>query len=229
MGKQLPKMKVCDALDTVGGLSAPSKMPSYGWSIPAKECLTGSKLREVPNSVCSGCYAMGGRYTFPNVEDALYRRFNILMDAIADDYKRSLFVSAFAFLLNKRQLKEFRWHDSGDLQCVAHLKIIVEIAQRTPDTDHWLPCREYRIVLQYIKSGGTIPQNLNIRLSAHMIDGEIPTWAYEYGMTTSGVTTGAGNCHAQQINPETGEQFGNCGPCRRCWDRNVDHVIYHKH
>ena len=36
-----------EAETAVGGLSAPSKMPSYAWSISAKRCNTGSKLAKV--------------------------------------------------------------------------------------------------------------------------------------------------------------------------------------
>ena len=49
----------------VGTLSEPSKMPTYAYSIPAKYCITGSKLRMIANSTCSKCYALKGRYIFP--------------------------------------------------------------------------------------------------------------------------------------------------------------------
>ena len=45
------------AYEIIGGLSSPSKMPWYGWSISAYRCKTGGKLREVENSTCSHCYA----------------------------------------------------------------------------------------------------------------------------------------------------------------------------
>ena len=41
----------------VGGLSKPSKMPSYAYNLPASRCKTGAKLKEIPGSVCYGCYA----------------------------------------------------------------------------------------------------------------------------------------------------------------------------
>ena len=53
-----------------GGLSKPSKMPGYAYNLPATECKIGSKLVKVPGSVCHGCYALKGRYRFPNVKDA---------------------------------------------------------------------------------------------------------------------------------------------------------------
>ena len=58
-------MKTSEALKIVGGLSKPSKMPGWAYGLPAAECKTGSKLAQVPGSVCSGCYALKGCYVFP--------------------------------------------------------------------------------------------------------------------------------------------------------------------
>ena len=66
------------ALLEVGGLSKPSKMPSYAYSLPAKECKVGSKLRKVKGSVCFGCYALKGNYVYPNVQKALYKRLELM-------------------------------------------------------------------------------------------------------------------------------------------------------
>ena len=60
-------MQYLDALQAVGGLGKPSKMPWWSWSISATECITGSKLAEVEGTVCSGCYALKGNYRFANV------------------------------------------------------------------------------------------------------------------------------------------------------------------
>ena len=65
---------VKQAWEEVGGLSKPSKMPSYGYSLSAYKCIIGAKLRKVKGSTCGGCYALKGRYVFPNVQDALDRR-----------------------------------------------------------------------------------------------------------------------------------------------------------
>jgi len=41
-----------------GGLSYPSKMDCPAWGIPASTCRVGSRLVEVADSVCRGCYAL---------------------------------------------------------------------------------------------------------------------------------------------------------------------------
>ena len=71
-------MNLKEAKEITGGLSSPSKMPGYAYNLPAWECVTGVKLQAVEGSVCSGCYAMKGRYRFSNVKDALNRRLNSL-------------------------------------------------------------------------------------------------------------------------------------------------------
>ena len=60
-GYPIPKTK--DAANKiVGGLSAPGKMPEGSFGLSARDCKTGSALRQIPGSVCSQCYALKGRY-----------------------------------------------------------------------------------------------------------------------------------------------------------------------
>ena len=82
---------------SVGGLSAPSKMPSYAWSISAKRCNTGSKLAKVKDSVCYNCYALKGRYMFNNVQDALERRYGVW------NSNREKWVDAMIYIMHNKQ------------------------------------------------------------------------------------------------------------------------------
>ena len=202
------------AQDIAGTLSNPSKMPGKGTSTPAQDCITGSKLREIPGSVCHGCYAMKGFYTFANVKPALDKRFDAVMVSESDPEP---WINAMAVMVTGQDY--FRWHDSGDLQGIWHLANIAEVAKRTPNTRHWLPTREYRMVKDYLANGGTIPENLTIRLSAHMVNGPAP----EMGLPTSTVVTSEdATCPARF-------QKNSCGDCRKCWDSTVKNVSYHKH
>ena len=122
-------LTTAEAWEVVGGLSKPSKMPCHGYSTPARRCNVGSKLRNVAGSVCSKCYAMKGRYVFPNVQGALERRFNSLTDP--------RWVHAMVVLITaKEHSGYFRWHDSGDLQSVEHLERIAEVCRQTPRIRH---------------------------------------------------------------------------------------------
>jgi hypothetical protein len=200
----------------VGTLSKPSKMPGYAYSTPAKRCLIGQKMRKVAGSICAFCYALKGRYVFPNVMEAMEKRFKSLT--------HPLWVSAITYLIGKTRTHHFRWHDSGDLQGVWHLKNIVDVAKMLPHISFWLPTREYAFVSSYIEGGGEVPDNLCIRLSALMMDGPAPVGiAQRLGLTVSGASmTGNFNCPSSK-------QGNKCGDCRKCWDKNVFAIDYKKH
>lgn len=210
-------MKTSVAKSICHTLSAPSKMPCFGYSIPASKCITGSKLKGVMGSICSICYAGKGRYSFPNVQMAMIKRFNSLTNP--------LWVDAIVALISNKRKKQthFRWHDSGDIQGVGHLQMIVEIAKRLPDMAFWLPTREYSIVGDYLTKFGSFPDNLRVRLSAFMVDGEPPRAVAErYGLTTSGVSKEGFTCPAPKQN-------NYCLDCRACWDKNVPNINYKVH
>ncbi len=198
-----------EAKQITGGLSAPSKMPGPAMNLPAPACLTGQKLVHVIGSTCEGCYALKGRYRFPNVKAALNRRLKAL--------EHPQWVQAMIVLIKGRPV--FRWHDSGDIQSAQHLKNIFEVCKQTPTTQHWLPTRE----AQFLKflDPEVVPKNLKIVFSDHMNDQPrgVSWWPY-----TSGVTTkrGAMTCPAPK-------QGNKCLSCRACWDRDVKRVIYGKH
>ena len=191
----------------VGGLSKPSKMPGPAYNLPASKCITGSKLVKIPGSVCHGCYALKGRYRFPNVQAALERRLKAI--------ESPQWVDAMIQLIKPH--KEFRWHDSGDIQSLEHLQNIFRICRKTPDTKHWLPTREAQI-LKRVKVN-EVPRNLVIRFSSHMIDqAPVNFWPW-----TSTVTTdGNHSCPAATQNNE-------CKDCRQCWSRDIKNVSYGKH
>ena len=191
-----------------GGLSKPSKMPGYSYNLPATKCITGSKLVKIPGSVCFGCYALKGRYRFPNVKDAMQRRL--------DSLTHPLWVQAMATSILETKTEFFRWHDSGDLQSLDHLKKIFEVCKLTPNIKHWLPTREASIIACI--QADEVPSNLIIRFSAHKVDGKAATfWPW-----TSTVVTSEKTCPAA-------EQDNKCKSCRACWDRNVKNVAYGKH
>lgn len=209
--------KVKDLEPIVGGLSKPSKMPGYSTSIPAQRCGVGAKLRTVKGSVCSGCYALKGCYVFPVVKEALENRFQCLKDP--------RWTAAFIALLNRKKVEFFRWHDSGDLQSVAHLRNICTVAENTPGTLHWIPTREYRIVEAYRAQYGRLPANLILRASAHMIGKEAPS---RFDHSSMVLPKGTTDHESASICPAP-DQGNECGDCRACWDTRVSTVAYRYH
>ena len=187
-----------------GGLSGPGKMPEASYNLPASMCQTGAKLRKIPETPCYKCYAFKGNYVrFPAVQKAMYRRLESLT--------HPQWVEGMTTLVKK--IKHFRWHDSGDLQSVAHLKKIYEVCINTPKTMHWLPTQERK----YLPLG-SYPDNLTIRLS-NAKNNTKPGTAWTHWST---VVDSGGDCPASK-------QGNICGSCRRCWSRDVKHVTYPKH
>jgi len=197
-----------EANKITGGLSAPGKMPEGSYNLPANMCQTGAKLRKIKGTPCWGCYAFNGRYNFPNVKDALTRRL--------DSITHPQWVEAMATLVKGK--KHFRWHDSGDLQSVQHLKNIFEVCKLTPSTMHWLPTQE-RKFLPLNKD--SIPKNLLIRLSNAKNDTK-PGRAWDHWSTVVTKPRAGHVCPA----PEQGNE---CGSCRACWSKDVKEVQYRIH
>jgi len=198
-----------EAKEITGGLSAPGKMPEGSYNLPARACQTGAKLREIPGTPCWGCYAFKGRYNFPNVKDALSRRLEAL--------HHPQWIEAMAVLIKGK--KFFRWHDSGDLQGSKHLTNIFEVCKRTPETQHWLPTQE-RKLLQFLDPD-IIPTNLMIRLSNAKNDTK-PGNAWPHWSTVVTKPRAGHVCPAP-------DQGNNCGSCRACWSKDVHEVQYKIH
>ena len=199
-------MNTKEAWTLVGGLSKPSKMPGWSIGLPAKECKTGGKLQKVPGSVCFDCYALKGCYVFKVVQAAQYKRLAAI--------RSPLWTAAMALLINSKKAKEFRWHDSGDVQDEDHLTKIFAVCRLTPSIKHWMPTRE-----AWVKHFLSLcPSNLVIRFSAPMVDQAAPaSWA-----NTSTVVTAGATCPAPKQNNE-------CGSCRQCWDSSIKNIAYGKH
>lgn len=224
----------------IGGLSNPSKMPSFGYSIPASACRRGSKLASIEGSICFGCYAADsvkwwtqsgrnaylGRYKNEPVKLCLARRLVSLADP--------LWVPAIVYLLSRkrsrrddgtwRALTHFRWHDSGDLQSVGHMRNIVLIALALPSVKFWLPTRERGILRRYLAMYGQWPANLLVRVSADMLDQAAPDgWEH-----TSTVDDGNYIYGENDIACGAYKRGGECGGCRACWS-SVVNIVYPKH
>lgn len=203
-------------------LSKAGKMPSQSYSLPAQACRTGSKLAQVKGSVCSGCYALKGNYRFANVKAPREQNLELvrLCDA-AQDF--APWVESMVGIIRATESSGFfRWHDSGDVQSLAHLEAIAEVARRLPAFRFWLPTKEKGDVLAYVRKHGDFPFNLTVRLSAPMVDGE-PSAAWSITSTVQR------NAPPQGVECPAPSQGGKCLTCRQCWSREVANVSYRKH
>ena len=162
------------------------------------------------------CYALKGRYVFPGVKAAHRRRL--------ESIERDDWVQAMVTLVKNygRKVPYFRWHDSGDLQSLDHLKKIVAVAMLTPKVRHWLPTREPGILKSFFNEGLSLPGNLAVRVSATMIDGKPHA---NVGLTST--------VHKEQApigySCPASKQGNECKTCRACWNINIKNVSYGAH
>lgn len=212
-------------------------MPGYSYGISAALCHTGSNLRKVPGSVCSGCYAMTDWYhSWEPLLEGHRRRYRGLTHPRWIDAMVRMITSSCT-----PPNDYFRWHDSGDLQGIWHFANIVTVCERTPQVTHWIPTREYEYVAAYLATGKKIPSNLTVRLSAHTIDSEpvIPDHLVDrighlpvstvssVSLIRSGfqIVEGKGSIECRAVEARD----NRCGPCRACWDPRVICVSYPQH
>jgi len=236
-------MNRSEATSIIGsGLSQTSKMPCYSFNLSALHCRTGSKLVKIKGSVCYGCYALKGNY-------ARYKH-PINMKPKTEKINHPLWVPSMVYLINhqgnQRDKRYFRWHDSGDIQNLEHLKKIAKVCKLTPEVKHWLPTREYKIVRDFL-FWESFPDNLTVRLSAHMIDQKAPKVIECQTSTVNKNKSAFGiNCNSYRTNKDgkvlsekafqglakqekTDEDLGHCGECRLCWDKSIDNISYKYH
>lgn len=220
------------ARENVGGLGEPSKMPGFAYGIPPEHCRTGSKLRDLDGTPCSDCYACKGRYTTTekdgtpgSVARAQANRYNALTGNLEE--WRDSFITILRSLtpLTEPQDRYFRWHDAGDIQSIAHLTAIVEIAAAVPEWNFWVPTQEHGDVRRYLSAGGTFPANLCVRESSPKLGTPINASTG----SSSYVEPDKGKFLANPNRCTAYENGGECGDCRDCWNPAVVVKVYPAH
>lgn len=194
-------------------LSNVSKMPGKSISLDAFECKTGSKLAEIPGSVCFDCYARKGMYRMPNVRNKMVERM-AFFNAID-------FVPRMVDELDRTRDPHFRWFDSGDVQNVRMALNIIDVIKATPNKKHWIPTKERKIWLEALKIQ-PLPDNAVLRFSATMVDAAPPEAWKQSSMVIKDAAPVGHECPAPK-------QGGKCGDCRACWSHDVKTITYHKH
>jgi len=192
-------------------LGKTSKMRGYSFGLDARNCITGSKLRKVKGSVCAKCYAMRNNFNFPSVR----KNKETNLKHLESDY----FVYVMTYQL--QDIKYFRWFDSGDLPHLEALKKIVQIAQNTPKTKHWLPTREIKMIQEYLKNN-KFPKNLIVRVSAPMVDGPPPKGFKHTSTVHKDQKPHGFDCVSRF-------QGNQCLTCTACWDKRIKNISYKEH
>ena len=228
MSYRIIPISKAEAKLVAGSCTQTSKMPCPSYSLPTEACHTGFKMAQIKESICASCYADRGQYKqFANsVKPAQFARLDAVQQAMENDEAASAWISALVAMIGKSEF--WRWHDSGDLQGVDHLRLIAAVCEATPHTKHWLPTREYSMVKQYIEAGHKIPGNLVIRLSAMFVDKSVIVPKSLQGI--DGILTSEVHQHSAPTAYEcvAPKQQNTCGNCRVCFNRDSN-VSYSFH
>ncbi len=187
-----------------GGLSRTSTMPCFSWGISATRCNIGSVLAKKEGSICSECCSLKGRYNFANVQAKMEQRYQGLFDR--------LWTPSMVHMITWFSERYFRWFDSGDVQGESHFRNICRVARETPHIAHWMPTKEAAVVRA---SKREIPENLFVRLSATMIEGNPPRWPTVSTVYSETPPADAHVCPSK-------EKGGPCGTCRACWSEELN-------
>jgi len=201
-----------------------SKMPGSTFAQDSFACHVGSRLAKVEGSICSKCYARRIQSMRPSVHKGWVRNFEEARKWIAENPAQWVKACAFQILHHSNKSGEafHRWFDSGDLDSLAQLKAIVEVAKATPQVSHWLPTREVGIVQAYLKEGLSFPVNFVVRVSSPMIGDKPLTFPNTSTVHLEGKEAFGHACPARN-------QGNACGACRACWNPSVANVSYPKH
>ncbi len=199
-------------------LSNTTKMPGKSWSLNAWETCPGARGDNgEPVDACSTCYALTGAYQFPVVIAS--REHNRM------DWQNPDWVDAMVKLVSKQ--KWFRWFDSGDVYTPKLAQKIYNVMLQTPETNHWLPTRSYKVpeIYDWLISMSLLG-NVAVRYSSDSKDGE----RLDFGNNSTIIQykddfvneKGVSLCRAA-------ERGGSCGSCRACWSNRVDTIVYPFH
>ena len=212
----------CPLLRRNPHLSTPSKMPCHTFALPAvMTCPIGAKLRKIPGTVCSKCYAKKGLSVMPDAKGSRLRNYLETRRALKSITKEENWVETMANKIRgqRRGKGFFRWHDSGDMYSAPYFDMVLKVIRRTPEVQHWIPTKELPLIRRNIHR---LPSNVNVRWSAPMIGQVVKP---PFPLTSSSVSAGKGFlCPATYV-----EGKKNCGTCRACWSRSVKNVDYKLH
>jgi hypothetical protein len=208
-------------------LSNPSKLNSQAFPLPVNDtvCLgrkdqTTGKLLEK----CSKCYADNrGFYAMPDTIRVREDNLKIIQDNI------EVFIFFMIAKLNRKKNKDFRWFDSGDILSIEFLKALIEVCKQTPKTRHWIPTTtwnypndEFLALLQVLQA---LP-NVILRASN---PGSVPVLSKGLYPLQSVVVNELKKSTKELFYCPASKQAGKCGPCKACYNKNIETIAYLEH
>ena len=217
------------------GMSSMDKMWGASEDTPTWGCNLGSKLRSEEGSVCEGCYVDNIAHLKSDSVQAHQTR-NLL--GLANP---QMYAAALSWQIGQTGHDHIRLNASGDIQNPHHYALLSDVANAHPDKKFWLSTREADHLGKFLKAGGQIPPNLNIRVSQHMQHHPVHHTkqlsnliASHPNITGSSVNAShkyePGGVYVCPAAGKKGEQ-NRCEThnCTACWDPNVKAIDYTGH
>lgn len=170
------------------------------------------------NKTCAGaCYADKIATLYKTVAKAYARNTAAALD------NPEMYFSAIT--RHCKNVGFFRWHVSGDIINRKYFENMIETAKNTPNCTHLAFTKRYKVVNDYLKDGGIIPENLKIIFSAW--GSYSPANPYNLPVSNFYDETNPAPKKAQICG-------GNCFECAinggGCWTlKNGEMIVFKKH
>ena len=217
-------------------LSAPSKMPGFGFGFPAGLSCPAAKstiCKHGDYAVCRSCYAKSGRYAFPAVAAAYRRRFDFVRHSIdTDGGQRAELTLTYLIARSVARSSDpfFRFSDSGDMWRPEVARVFWAVAVRLPSVRFWIPTREYLrpVMLPDLRRLAALP-NVTVRPSAAVLN-QAPPIVDGLSAGTGVADDSFGLSLAFRCPATRPENPSSCdaNDCRACWDADRP-VVYTLH
>jgi hypothetical protein len=135
----------CGKLDGIHSINTSSKINNF--------C---KKMRSVPDSICSKCYAMRYESYRPQLHAKLIENTKLFINPD--------FIPKFI------NYKIIRFHSFGELINLQHFTNYVKLCEFNPTTHFTLFTKRLNLIRKYVKSVGKIPDNLKLIYSNPSMD-----------------------------------------------------------
>ena len=195
-----------------------SKGNSKMGAIPSVSLPAGTTCRK--DCACyKKCYARKLERLRPTVRNAYQHNYDLLKsdpNTYWREVEASVMMSRF-----------FRFHVSGDIPDKPYLLRMIEVAERNPHCEILCFTKKYRLVNEWLKSGGVVPKNLHLIFSAWQgMRMENP-----YSLPEAHVKYRDGSTTAHENAVPCG---GNCTECAMtdggCWTlKRGQEVVFNEH
>lgn len=168
------------------------------------------------------CYATKGNFRFQNVKNSHIHNYQEYLTNPSGYFESIQKAINNGFM----SYSYFRWHASGDIVDDEYFAGMVKIALGLPRTSFLVFTKKFEIVNDFIKRGGTIPENLHIVFSAWGDSFKIEN-PYSFPMAHVRFKDENQN---KSIPDNALECSGDCTNCLQCWNiKRGESVVFNKH